>query len=318
MSYPSVKIILGDSLTELKKLESGFFHCVVTSPPYWCLRDYGIAGQIGLEDSPQLYIEKLSEVFKEVHRVLRPDGTLWLNIGDTYSTTEITPPGTSKSNRGATQAAGIKKNCGGVKPKNLLGIPWRLAFSLQNFGWFLRQDIIWSKPNPMPESVVDRCTKAHEYVFLFSKSEKYFFNQEAILEPAETEPHSFGYNVKNMEERKKALLATQKTGNQWNEDAQDKIIGEDGRRNKRSVWHVPVNSYKDAHFATFPEDLIKPMILAGCPIGGHVLDPFGGSGTVGKVAVEFARNATLIELNPKFVRMESGRTFYTTAGLPLI
>ena len=237
----SVNIHTGNCLDILPTMEAGSVNCCVTSPPYFGLRDYGNDEQIGLEETPEAFVESLVNVFREVKRVLADDGTLWLNLGDSYG------------------------------DKNLIGIPWRVALALQADGWYLRQDIIWSKPNPMPESVTDRCTKAHEYIFLLSKSPKYFYDADAVRE---------------------------------------KGSHEDGR-NKRSVWEVNTKPYSGAHFATFPPDLIKPCIMAGCPAGGTVLDPFGGSGTTGMVALELGRSAELIELNPSYVEIIEERTNVT-------
>jgi len=278
-----IKILNGDCRDVLKTLPDCSVHCCVTSPPYYGLRDYGCAGQIGLESTPDAYVAELVAVFREVKRVLRDDGTLWLNLGDSYASFrdgKATPDSTrgddvgtlvpkgSAMNRMASTFAGSR-----VKHKDLIGIPWRVAFALQADGWYLRQDIIWHKPNPMPESVTDRCTKAHEYIFLLAKSPRYYYDAEAIKEAS--------------------------------------ITGDPRRpyaRNKRSVWTVNTKPYKGAHFATFPPSLIRPMILAGCPIGGTVLDPFGGSGTTAQVSEEEGRNAISIELNPAYIDLQRKRT----------
>jgi len=307
---------IGSCLKVLQKMPDNYFHTCVTSPPYWGLRDYGtgkwvggdvncphkrttkigktvktITGhqgmydqgsvvgdaiyksvcpkcgavrsdeQLGLEETPELYISNLVSVFAEVHRVLRNDGTVWVNLGDTYG-----------------------------KEKGLIGIPWKFAFAMQEFGWYLRQDIIWHKPNPMPESVKDRCTKSHEYIFLLSKKPHYYFDSEAISEEA---------NYKGVDR-----------GGSTNRYEQNNF-GADNRqydkRNKRSVWSVCPSAYKEAHFAVFPEELITPCILSGSPEYGNVLDPFGGSGTVGLACKRHKRNVTLIELNPKYEKFIRSR-----------
>jgi DNA modification methylase len=286
----SLKVLQGDCREVLKTLPDKTFNTCVTSPPYWGLRDYGEDNQLGLEETPQEYVANLVEVFREVRRVLRDDGTVWLNLGDSYSsggrktTTNQTVRG--DTDYGVTRPPVYK----GIKPKDLVGIPWRAAFALQEDGWYLRQDIIWNKPNPMPESVQDRCTKSHEYIFLLSKKDKYYFDNEAIKEQG---TQRIGGNVKSQKgtdqkfsETKQGLLSAQ-------QKAYEKV-------NKRSVWTVTTKPYKEAHFATYPPDLIEPCILAGCPEEGHVLDPFGGAGTTGLVADRLGRNATLIELNKSY------------------
>lgn len=302
-------IINGDCLEVLKTLEAESVNCCVTSPPYYNLRNYGVAGQIGLEPTPYEYIEKLTEVFREVKRVLRADGTLWLNIGDTYCSTA---PGSMGS---ATPSE--------MKPKDLMGIPWMLAFALRDSGWYLRQDIIWHKPNPLPESVKDRCTKSHEYIFLLSKSKKYYYSAEEVKEPCigfnnilpagskgTKKPNSRlrkgnnktfrggGVYTNNRSFQNHGSKEKESTGNKPNET---------GLRNKRDVWTVATRGYKGAHFATFPPDLIRPCILAGCPEGGTVLDPFFGTGTVGVVATEHGRKFIGIELNLEYCRMAEER-----------
>jgi len=259
----------------------------VTSPPYFGLRDYGCSGQIGLEGMPDEYVGKIVQVFREVRRVLRDDGTVWLNLGDSYAaarggsrqpaeTLAGGVHGKTKTgegvNRGRKDGYNPTRNAQaiGLKHKDLCGIPWRVAFALQADGWYLRQDIIWHKPNPMPESVRDRCTKSHEYIFLLSKSPKYYYDYEAIKEPSN------------------ACVDT-------------------GKRNKRSVWSVTTKPFRGAHFATFPPDLIKPCILAGCPEGGMVLDPFMGSGTTLMVSEENGRNSVGIELNDEYRKIADER-----------
>ena len=265
----SIKILQGNCLETLSSLEEKSVNTCVTSPPYWGLRDYGNGDQLGQEETPEKFVENLVNVFREVRRVLRDDGTVWLNIGDSY-----------------------------LANKQLSGIPWRVAFALQADGWYLRQDIIWSKPNPMPESVTDRCTKAHEYIFLLSKSAKYYYDNEAIKEDsAESSKDRLNQDIKN---QKGSSRVPGKTNG-----AMHAVGGE--KRNKRSVWSIPVASYSEAHFATYPPKLIKPCILAGCPEGGTVLDPFGGSGTTAQVASNLNRNAILCELNPEYVEIAKGR-----------
>lgn len=281
---------LGDCLASMREMPSESVNCCVTSPPYFGLRDYGVEGQIGLEQYPEEYIQKMVEVFREVHRVLRDDGTLWLNIGDSYG-----------------------------KDKSLIGIPWKLAFALREDGWCLRQDIIWNKPNPMPESVRDRCTKSHEYVFLLSKSPKYFYDHDAIREPHTGEAaKAVELGFKDVGQRgvnassRRGLVEGQST--QFSKKGHSGYFGSDGKcllnplgKNRRSVWNVATRSFKGAHFATFPPDLIEPCILAGCPVGGTVLDPFGGSGTTAGVALAHGRNAVLCELNPDYAGLVQGR-----------
>jgi DNA modification methylase len=241
----------------------------VTSPPYFGLRDYGHEGQIGLEQTPEEYIAAMVEVFRCVRDVLADDGTLWLNIGDSYGT-----------------------------KKQLLGTPWRLAFALQADGWVLRQDIIWSKPNPMPESVRDRCTKAHEYIFLMSKSERYFFDSQAIKEPAKTAPAS-------RDKAGEGYHADYPKGDRFS--AGERVWGADGKRNKRSVWEIALRPYKGAHFATFPTALVEPCILAGSRTNDIVLDPFMGSGTTAQVALQHGRQYLGCELNSEYKDLQDER-----------
>jgi len=295
------EIKLGDCLESLRAMPDKSVHCCITSPPYFGLRDYGVDGQIGLEPTPEEFVQALVKVFREVRRVLRDDGTLWLNIGDSYARTGGTDRKVSASAKvGSTRntleqmsdrtsrAASL-----GLKDKDLIGIPWMLAFALRADGWYLRQDIIWHKPNPMPESVRDRCTKAHEYVFLLSKGPKYYFDADAVKEPAVCDRM-----------RGPAEHADKKStnGNGGLSRREPQPF-----RNRRSVWSVATRSYKGAHFATFPPDLIEPCILAGCPAGGTVLDPFGGSGTTAGVALAHGRNAILCELNPEYAALVPAR-----------
>jgi DNA modification methylase len=294
-----VRLLQGDVLDRLREMPDESVICIVTSPPYWGLRDYGCDGQIGLEKTPQEYIAKMVGVFAECRRILRSDGTCWINIGDSYS-----PDGKQGGLGGGknyTSAAGgynRQKESIGLPNKNVMGMPWRLAFALQDDGWYLRQDIIWHKPNPMPESVRDRCTKAHEYIFLLTKSARYFWNQAAIAEPCNY-PDGPGNITGDERHRTKAGLLA---------------IGARETRNKRSVWTINTGGYPGAHFATFPEELPQTCILAGCPESGTVLDPFLGSGTTVAVALALGRNAIGIELNPEYVKLAEKRLSTVTPG----
>ncbi|MDR2823601.1 MAG: site-specific DNA-methyltransferase [Prevotellaceae bacterium] len=307
------KIICGDALEVLRTFPNESANCVVTSPPYYCLRDYGVSGQIGLEKSPEMYIENLVSVFMECHRILRNDGTMWVVIGDSYAGS-----GRGWGDKNGLYSRGVQPTASfatkfskphklaNYKNKDLVGVPFMLAFALRERGWYLRQDIIWHKPNPMPESVRDRCTKAHEYIFLFSKQPKYYFDHAAMREPA------------NYDRRKKIIKGASKKytagstlmplqsiakggGCRWREF--------DGQfiRNKRDVWRVPTRAFKEAHFATFPPDLIRPCIEAGCPQNGVVLDCFMGAGTTAVVARELGRNFVGVELNREYVAIARER-----------
>lgn len=318
-------IIQGDALTRLKTLPANSVDTCVTSPPYYQLRDYGCAGQIGLEKTVKEYIDKLVAVFREVRRVLKDNGTLWVNIADSYAgsgkgaarypdNAKLYKQGTNKGMLGSDLAQTKAQGC---KPKDLLGIPWELAFALRADGWYLRQEIIWNKPNCMPESVKDRCTKAHETIFLLSKSRNYYFDWQAIQEPCvgfdKSSPRgskgTFHLNAGRRKGNRKtfrgggAYTQSQSFNNSCSAENQSHGNGpnESGLRRKRSVWSVATRGGKGCHFATFPSDLIEPCILAGSPKGGTVLDPFAGSGTVGKVAQKHERGCVLIELNPEYV-----------------
>lgn len=296
----SVQILIGDCLESVRGLPDQSVNCCVTSPPYFGLRDYGHAGQIGLESTPDEFIAKLVAVFREVKRVLRDDGTLWVNIGDSYNGSGkggVFSDASAKqaTNRGANISRPMRLDS--IKPKDLIGIPWMLAFALRADGWYLRQDIIWSKPNPMPESVTDRCTKAHEYIFLLSKSPRYYFDSASIAEDSVT---SWQIDQSRRQQRVAA------TGGAISGGTGEKI-SEGDTRNKRSVWNVATKPFSEAHFATFPPDLIEPAILAGCPVGGSVLDPFGGAGTTGLVCDRLQRDAILCELNPAYAEMARKR-----------
>lgn len=285
-------------------------HTVVTSPPYYGLRDYEHAEQIGLEQTPEEYVASMVAVFREIWRVLRDDGTVWLVIGDSYSTTPKGNPGVRGNINGGKrdgaqndQGSTINKsNLPGIKLKELIGIPWLLAFALRADGWYIRQEIIWAKPNPLPESVKDRCTKAHETIFLLTKSTSYYFDANAIAEP------TVGPFRNGQKERPQISARLPPRHRNWNAQhtGLDRIVT--GKtRNKRSVWSVTTKPYRGAHFATFPPDLIEPCILAGSPIGGLVLDPFGGAGTTALVAQRLGRSSVSFELNPKYVAMAEAR-----------
>lgn len=293
----------GDALETLKQMEDESINCCVTSPPYWGLRDYGVEGQIGLEKTLEEYVSKMVEVFREVKRVLHKDGTLWLNLGDSYSGSCQTGGVNSISGNGKSQPHVKHKRNTNLKPKDLAGIPWMVAFALRADGWYLRQDIIWHKPNPMPESVTDRPTKAHEYIFLLSKSPKYYYDADSIREPlSEQRAKQAGKLVdpgNDAKKRKKQIEHDKKRGSGGHFDGHKWRMNPLGR-NKRSVWTVATKPFPEAHFATFPPNLIVPCILAGCPEGGLVLDPFAGAGTTLYVAEQLGRNSIGIELNPDY------------------
>lgn len=357
---PAVELHLGDCRNILPTLPAESVHCVVTSPPYWSLRDYGLPpsvwgggveckhewgetlaqhqrgkvgdkstlggglqargdgrlqetrqgqfcelcgawrGCLGLEPTPDLYVEHLVSVFRAVRRVMRDDATLWLNLGDSYAGAGDRPAGKGNE-RGQQKKHKTPDTEIGLKPKDLVGIPWRVAFALQADGWWLRSDIIWAKPNCMPESVRDRPTKSHEYVFLLSKSARYWYDADAVREPYHENSkkrydYAFGGDgykspTKNPAARPDGVIKQNPAG-----------------RNKRTVWTIPTKPYPEAHFAAFPPALVEPCILAGCPVDGTVLDPFGGSGTVGAVAIEWGRNAILIDLSDEYLDLTKKRT----------
>jgi DNA modification methylase len=319
----SVKIINGDCRDVLRSMPDQSVHCCVTSPPYFGLRDYGVDGQIGLEETPDAFVAEMVALFREVRRVLRDDGTLWLNLGDSYANDTKWGGSTSgKHVRAQHGDSGIgrRRQNTGLKSKDLIGIPWRVAFALQADGWYLRQDIIWSKPNPMPESVTDRCTKAHEYLFLLSKGPRYHYDAEAIKEESVTNDPRRPYGspgANALDPRgEQGAGKVRAPVNRKRGEFDGKTNAMPGReafraftetRNKRSVWTVATEAYSEAHFATFPPSLIEPCIKAGCPEGGTVLDPFGGAGTTGLVADRLQRNAILIELNPAYAEMARSR-----------
>lgn len=343
----SVQILKGDCRDVLRSLPSESVHCVVTSPPYWGLRDYGVAGQIGLEQTPEAFTDELVGIFGELRRVLTKDGTAWLNLGDSYSGSgkggnpdagkQATNKGSQsigvlygKTGETARQAAvtNVSRRLTselGFAPKQLMGIPWRVAFALQADGWWLREDIIWYKPNPMPESVDDRCTRSHEYLFHLSKSLRYYHDADAIKEPAlyagltnqddsgfknpETfnGKHKNGFRSSRPRPDKQRGHSRHHAGFNDRWDGMEKAEQCSGMRNKRSVWEIAPEPFSEAHFATYPPKLVETCILAGCPEGGMVLDPFGGSGTTGMVADRLGRSAILIELNPEYAAMAERR-----------
>jgi len=320
----SQRIIAGDCIKGMRTLPDASVHCCVTSPPYWGLRDYKHEGQIGLESTPDAYVARMVEVFREVRRVLREDGTCWVNLGDSYA---ATTKQTGRNDNGQRTSAPAEWNCryeydrtkirmgGTLKPKDLVGIPWRVAFALQADGWWLRQDIIWHKPNPMPESVRDRCTKAHEYVFLLTKSERYCYDAYAVSEaiacvrgPGNRKP------LKGVVEdpKKHATRAgLHKAAERWRQE------GPPESRNRRSVWTVTTKPYSGAHFAVMPSGLVEPCIKAGCPEGGTVLDPFMGSGTTLAVAAELGRSGIGCELNPEYIGLAERRIKDARASVAL-
>ena len=347
----TVTLLEGNCLATLKTLPACSVQCVVTSPPYYGLRDYGMDGQIGLEETPEAYVEMLVSVFREVRRVLKDDGTLWLNLGDSYAGSGKGPEGgrISEPSKGVRLGSvhGESGHTSGVKPpqgmkaKDLMGIPWMVAFALRADGWYLRQDIIWHKPNPMPESVTDRCTKSHEYIFLLSKSKVYYFDQAAIREPAkDSSVARLSQDIENQEGSDRVPGKTNgkmkavkfggnkaegygvrtKSGKEWIPTQGGGGTGFKGHSgnmkadgtlyvtaNKKTVWSVSTKPYKEAHFATYPPELIEPCILAGSKEGDTVLDPFNGSGTTGAVAIKYLRSYIGCELNPSYIKLTNRR-----------
>jgi DNA modification methylase len=302
------KIHLGDNREILKSLPSESVHTCVTSPPYFGLRDYGMDAQIGLEATPEGFVQELVSLFRELKRILRNDGTLWLNLGDSYAsgpknrTLEQATASSTMAGTLAGQSTCLKQHnkiTGGLKAKDLIGIPWRVAFALQADGWYLRQDIIWHKPNPIPESVTDRCTKSHEYIFLLSKSDRYYFDSEAIKEPVAAS--TISRLSQSIETQAGSIRVPGKTNGTM------KAVGSGDVRNKRSIWTVTTKPFKGAHFATYPEDLIVPCILAGAPEDGIVLDPFMGAGTTAVAALKQNRNYIGCELNPAYLAIAQAR-----------
>ena len=309
------RILVGDVLDRLADVPDGSVQCVVTSPPYWGLRDYGADGQLGLEATPDEYVANMVAVFREVRRIMADDGVLWLNLGDSYAAQRggTTPPAETlaggkngwtndgdRTNRGRMDGYNPSRNASsfGLKHKDLVGIPWRVALALQADGWWLRQDIIWHKPNPMPESVTDRCTKSHEYVFMLTKSAKYYFDHEAIKEPsANLGKTNIRFGGNKYGDSKDPKHAT-KSGNEYTDS---------GQRNRRSVWSIPTRPFRGAHFAVMPEALVEPCVLASSHAGDTVFDPFTGSGTVAVVALRHGRNFVGTELNPEYAVIAQNR-----------
>lgn len=308
-------IYLGDAKDVLSKFPDKSIDCCITSPPYYGLRDYGIDGQVGLEASPEAYIENLVFIFREVWRVLKDEGTLWVNIGDSYA-------GGSGRWGGTKNLSGLQSGSKGsisqiqhtkpwkhntIKSKDLIGIPWSLAFALRADGWYLRQDIIWNKPNPMPESIKDRCTKSHEYIFMLSKKPKYYYDIDSIREP-HTSLDDLHRRLRNGKEEWKTVKASAGSPYAMNGTSRSRrIMYHPLGRNKRTVWTVPLSHSKEAHFAIYPEQLIEDCIKAGCPSGGVVLDPFIGSGTTALVALKNGREYIGIELNPEYIEIAERR-----------
>lgn len=337
----SAKILEGNVLETLKDLPACSVQCVVTSPPYYGLRDYGVEGQIGLEPTPEAYVEVLVTLFREIRRVLKDDGTVWLNLGDSYwggkgqsgtrgkDNQEVRFGKGASLNRGYQTLGGAKETrpTDGkhpvIKAKDLIGIPWMVAFALRADGWWLRSDIVWNKPNPMPESVEDRPTRSHEYIFLMSKSATYYYDHEAIKEPLSSA--SIQRLSQPTFDKQTGGAKDYQHGTNKNRSARRALVNLKGRamppqvaddperwanltgRNKRDVWTVTTKPYKEAHFATFPPDLIEPCILAGSKEGDTVLDPFNGSGTTGEVAIKYHREYIGCEINPEYIRLSERR-----------
>ena len=301
-------IINRDALYALRELPEESVHCCVTSPPYYALRDYGLDMQIGREDTPEQYIDRLTEVFRELRRVLRSDGTLWLNIADTYCGTGNKGYHADPKNPKGRNGQQIAKNnrVSGCKQKDLIGIPWLLAFALRADGWYLRSDIIWQKENPMPESVKDRCARCYEHIFLFSKSKKYFFDYKAISEPiapATAERLKRGMKGGNKYGKPVPGQPQPQSINRPREHGEIKDCDINPLRNKRDVWKINTVPFKGGHYAAYPPKLVETCLLAGCPEGGIVLDPFMGSGTTGMVASQMGRHFVGIELNPEYTEL---------------
>jgi DNA modification methylase len=342
------RLIEGDCRDGMRTLPEASVQMCVTSPPYWGLRDYGVAGQLGLESTPEAYVAAMVEVFREVWRVLKDDGTLWLNLGDSYASTWSCGRRNAVGAGACDYGSRVNRAVGGIKEKDIVGIPWMVAFALRADGWYLRSDIIWAKPNCMPESVTDRPTRSHEYLFLLTKKPKYYYDAEAIKERCSENTHArLAQDVQNQIGSARANGGAKTNGNMkavarksWRgsefHDGKNALVHPNvGKnrikdnlsmdsalaimpeyRNKRSVWTVSPASYKDAHFATFPEDLIRPCVLAGSKPGDVILDPFGGSGTTGQVAIELGRQAVLCELNPQYAQLIHQRC-NVTPGLPI-
>lgn len=328
------QIYNSECLRGLKTLPDNSINCCVTSPPYYGLRDYGSDKQIGLEKTPEEYIQKLVAVFHEIKRVLKDDGTLWVNIGDSYAGSMKGAAGypdnamnyKQGTNRGTLGKATLVKQCTGCKPKDLIGIPWMLAFALRADGWYWRDTIIWSKPNPMPESVKDRCTKSHEYILLFAKSRSYYFDSDAIKVSAKESTISrvrqdidnqlgssrslkTNGNMKAVIGGRKRIMKSMSTSDPMFRNNTSREYEYTDTANKRSVWEVSTSAYRDAHFAVFPPKLIVDCIKAGSPEGGVVLDPFMGSGTTAIVSRKLNRNYVGFELNPDYIKIAENRIY---------
>lgn len=313
-------LFVGDAYKLIRKIPDNKIHCVVTSPPYWGLRNYGNEAQIGLEPSPELFVRKFVLLFREIKRTLRNDGTIWLNMGDSYYGSgkgyghnwENSPK--QKTNEGSLFSQDLKPPSLNkhpyLKSKDLIGIPWRIAFALQEDGWYLRSDIIWAKTNSMPESVLDRPTRSHEYVFLLSKTPDYYFNHKAIQEDCVSNERDKA-RMKSPEERPKdkkyQSIVDPKLAGTGSKIGKFNSVGNGEKRNKRDVWSLATSQFKGAHFATMPEKLVEPCIQAGCPRGGIVLDPFAGAATVGVVAERLGRKFIGFELNPEYAKIAEKR-----------
>lgn len=344
---PSFEVVSGDCIEVMRGMADASVDCVVTSPPYWGLRSYLEEGhelksiEIGSEETLENYLDKMEEVFEETRRILKTEGTLWLNLGDAYATSgykgtrenvtvDSGPSSWANTNGKRGQDAMRTAGVSGLKPKDLIGIPYRVALRLQSAGWWLRSSIIWAKPNPMPSSVKDRPTSSHEYIFLLTKSARYYYDADAIAEPvAESSLARYAAVVNNSEEFDPSKhkhtdgvcspmeVLTRTAKKKWppigekyqgiKENETSEPMNARPTRNKRDVWKIPTNSFPEAHFATFPPKLIEPCILAGCPPGGLVFDPFTGSGTTGIVAVHHGRRFIGSELNPEYVTMAKSR-----------
>lgn len=305
-------ILIGDALEKLRQIEDESVDCCVTSPPYYGLRDYGIDGQVGLEKTPEEYISRLVEIFREVRRVLKNDGTLWINVGDSYAgsgkgaanypdSAKRSKQGTNKGMIGAKATTTVTTP--GIKPKDMIGIPWMLAFALREDGWYLRSDIIWHKPNAMPESVKDRPTKCYEHIFLLAKSKHYYYDNDAVLVPARYDGRKETLNKGSSKYSDDTIVpGNNQQSLHYAGRPHERWRFKDGKpvKNRRDVWSVSTKPYRKAHFATFPPELIEPCILAGSRIGGTVLDPFIGSGTTAEVSQRLGRSCIGIELNPKY------------------
>jgi DNA modification methylase len=296
----TIRILQGDVRERLAELPPNSFDCIVTSPPYWGLRDYGVGGQIGLEPTLAEYLDTMVHVCRDLRRVLKPSGTFWLNVGDSYAANRSYQVSQSKHKVHDFGKSNAQKIPDGMKPKDLCMVPNRLAIRLQEDGWYVRSEIVWAKPNPMPESVTDRPTSSHEKIWLLTKAERYAYNAEAIREEG-SEPREFREETRG--DGSDAILL----GRASRQASGATGFGTNGTRNARNVWTIASQPYSEAHFATFPPDLAERCIKAGCPEGGHVLDPFGGAGTTGMVADRVGRDATLIELNPAYVSLIKDR-----------